>query len=254
MARGSHFCCPARGGQPWWWWCRSRCPWSGGGVVVTLGGRGPKASAVMRAAAEASAGLSFHGGTGALWAPCIWGRVGGAARIDQLVSGAKVGRAHDSPRWWPRNVRLNRDPPRPSCSSSGKPGRRWHTSSTCWWRPSFFVVSLRVLSSHLHTTELISPFPTATTFSTFLPSTGPIHHLPTRNPFPATSHRSTGNRLRPPFRHVPAINRPGHRRHLRSFGLATGTCRPVYPQLTALDGHPCRPEARMFSHPSPPPS
>lgn len=35
----------------------------------------------------------------------------GAARIDQLVSGAKVGRAHDSPRWWPRNVRLNRDPP-----------------------------------------------------------------------------------------------------------------------------------------------
>lgn len=111
MARGSHFCCPARGGQPWWWWCRSRCPWSGGGVVVTLGGRGPKASAVMRAAAEASAGLSFHGGTGALWASCIWGRVGGAARIDQLVSGAKVGRAHDSPRWWPRNVRLNRDPP-----------------------------------------------------------------------------------------------------------------------------------------------
>lgn len=112
MARGSHFCCPARGGQPWWWWCRSGCLWSGGGVVVTLGGRGPKASAVMRAAAEASAGLSFHGGTGALWAPCIWGRVGGAAaRIDQLVSGAKVGRAHDSPRWWPRNVRLNRDPP-----------------------------------------------------------------------------------------------------------------------------------------------
>lgn len=66
-----------------------------GGMVVTMGGRGPKASAVMHAAAEASAGLSFRGGTGALWAPCIWGR------IDQLVPGAKVGRAHDSPRWWP---------------------------------------------------------------------------------------------------------------------------------------------------------
>lgn len=196
MARGSHFCCPARGGQPWWWWCRSRCPWCGGGVVVTMGGRGPKASAVMHAAAEGSAGLSFHGGTRALWAPAFGGQSSLGARIDQLDSGARVGRAHDSPRWWRRNVRLNRAPP--AVVSIIREARATLQNLVA---ASFFVVSLRLsVFTPLSYNHRINFALFHCDHRLLFLVDGPVH-LSTRNPFPfpfpfpATSHRPTGNRL-----------------------------------------------------------